>query len=311
MKLSSAHPIDQTLRKQSPGGSGRWGRFEFHHRAIRPAYDFWIVCDQLSEPEVIEVPPTNVVLITWEPPDRVYKQGFIDQFGAVMTSDRNIRHPNVHYAAQGQPWHLGRTLDELRDCQIPKKTKLMSIITSDKRLYPGHAVRLEFAHALHRALGGKADIHGRGISSFSEKWDVLAPYRYSLCMENSSVPDYLTEKLPDCFLAYTFPFYWGAPNADDYFPPESYMALNLEDPTSAIETITQTIKRAGHWESRVDAVKAARAKYLEEESFFPMVANFLLTHFDPSAMPASVRLEPEAKSSTVRRLISRMRTPHR
>lgn len=275
---------------------------------MRPTYDFWVVCDQLPEPEALRVPPTNVVLITWEPPDRLYKQGFIDQFGAVLTSDRNMRHPNVHYAPQGQPWHLGRTFDELRDCQVPKKVKLMSIITSDKRLYAGHGVRLEFAHALHRALAGRADIHGRGINSFSEKWDVLAPYRYSLCMENSSMPDYLSEKLPDCFLAYTFPFYWGAPNAADYFPRESFVALNLEDPTAAIETITRTIERTDHWESNLDAVKAARAKYLEEESFFPRLAKFLLTHFTPSAVPAKVTLKPEARPPTVRRLLARMWT---
>lgn len=307
VKLSSAHPIDEALRKQTPGGSGRWGSFEFHHRAVRPSYDFWVVCDELSEPEAVEVPPSNVVLITWEPPERSYKQAFIAQFSAVITSDEKLRHPNVHYLPQGQPWHIGKTLDELLRYEPPKKTKLMSIITSDKRLYRGHSLRLDFAHALHRALEGEADIYGRGINPFAEKWDVLAPYRYSLCMENSSVPDYLTEKLPDCFLAFTFPFYWGAPNAGDYYPRDSFMALDLQDPTAAIEQILHAIGSPEHWESRLNSLRVARQRYLGEESLFPMLARLLSTRFRRSAAAERVTLRPEARPSNWRGLVAQMR----
>ena len=35
--------------------------------------------------------------------------------------------------------------------------------------------------------------------------------------------------LPDAFLGYTLPFYHGCPNANEYFPPESFIPIDIND----------------------------------------------------------------------------------
>jgi hypothetical protein len=40
---------------------------------------------------------------------------------------------------------------------------------------------------------------------------------FSVAIENSSEPNYFTEKVIDCFLTYTVPLYWGCSNIESYF----------------------------------------------------------------------------------------------
>lgn len=40
---------------------------------------------------------------------------------------------------------------------------------------------------------------------------------FSVAIENSSEPNYFTEKVIDCFLTYTIPLYWGCSNIESYF----------------------------------------------------------------------------------------------
>jgi hypothetical protein len=48
-----------------------------------------------------------------------------------------------------------------------------------------------------------------------------------LCFENSSSPNYLTEKLLNAWLGNTIPIYWGAANAVKWLNPKAF--LYLED----------------------------------------------------------------------------------
>ena len=48
------------------------------------------------------------------------------------------------------------------------------------------------------------------------------------------------EKLSDAFLGATLLFYFGCPNAGDYFPEESFIPIDIND----VEGASGTIKRA-------------------------------------------------------------------
>lgn len=57
----------------------------------------------------------------------------------------------------------------------------------------------------------------------NSKMDVLAQYRFSLCLENMPMTGYLTEKIFDCLYAGTVPIYLGAPDIEDLLPAEAYI----------------------------------------------------------------------------------------
>ncbi|MDB2522374.1 glycosyltransferase family 10 [Planktomarina temperata] len=53
--------------------------------------------------------------------------------------------------------------------------------------------------------------------SMDDKLESLRDYRFHIAIENSSYDGYFTEKITDCFLAGTYPIYYGCKNLDQYF----------------------------------------------------------------------------------------------
>jgi hypothetical protein len=97
-----------------------------------------------------------------------------------------------------------------------EKTNLLSLIASKKNNLEGHKLRHKIVNYL-RSIDLDADIMGRGYKSFENKEDGLAPYHYSIVIENNQESNYFTEKLIDCFLCETIPIYWGSSNIGNYF----------------------------------------------------------------------------------------------
>jgi hypothetical protein len=93
---------------------------------------------------------------------------------------------------------------------------LLSLIASKKNNLEGHKLRHKIVNYL-RSIDLDADIMGRGYKSFENKEDGLAPYHYSIVIENNQESNYFTEKLIDCFLCETIPIYWGSSNIGNYF----------------------------------------------------------------------------------------------
>lgn len=96
------------------------------------------------------------------------------------------------------------------------KDRDVSLIASSKRTYEGHLLRHEVVDRLRQG-GISADIMGRGYKPFADKADGLAPYRFSVVIENLREPSYFTEKLVDALICRTVPIYWGAPDIGQYF----------------------------------------------------------------------------------------------
>jgi len=59
-----------------------------------------------------------------------------------------------------------------------------------------------------------------------KKFDVYRRYDFSLCLENMSMSGYITEKIFDSIFARCIPIYWGAPDIEDYIPPDCFIALH-------------------------------------------------------------------------------------
>jgi hypothetical protein len=99
------------------------------------------------------------------------------------------------------------------DQMIYDKSKLVSIIASAKMQTDGHRLR----HDVITQLGDKMSVYGRGFNPVEHKVAALAPYKFSVVIENCARKGWFTEKLIDCFATGTIPIYYGAPDIGDFF----------------------------------------------------------------------------------------------
>ncbi|HOX15130.1 MAG TPA: glycosyltransferase family 10 [Smithellaceae bacterium] len=285
VKLS--HPPWPIVR-QTPGQSGTWGECRFFCNIDINQCDYWFVLESPgSKKETALCPKTNTVFIAGEPPTiKTYQREFLDQFAAVISSDININHPHPIFQQSGLPWHVGRRqrnhiniqftkdYDELKGMTSIPKRKLLSVVTSSKIMTEGHRRRFEFARQLKTHFGDKIDLFGRGLNEIEDKWDALADYRYHVAIENSEVKHYWTEKLADAFLAGCYPIYHGCPNITDYFSPESFSPININDPKKAI-TVIESCMEQNKYESSLRRIWESREKVLDRYNLFALIAEYI------------------------------------
>jgi len=119
------------------------------------------------------------------------------------------------------PWILEKNR------MIYPKTKLVSMIASNKDWLRGHQNRLQWVEK----LGDKVDLFGRGRpNQLNYKEDGLRDYMFSVTIENDNTDMFFTEKLADNFVTGTVPIYWGSRKVvEKYFDPTGVIFLE-DDP---------------------------------------------------------------------------------
>ncbi|UTS81319.1 hypothetical protein [Phaeobacter piscinae] len=143
---------------------------------------------------------------------------------------------------------------EWRDLTVEKCADL-SVIASAKRDHPGHKLRHEIVAHL-QSTKPEAAILGRGYQPFEAKSDGLAPYRYSVVIENVRERNYFSEKLIDAILCETVPIYWGCPNISDFLDPTGMMlCASAEELRAAISMISE-----GDYAARLPALRAIKSE---------------------------------------------------
>jgi hypothetical protein len=117
--------------------------------------------------------------------------------------------------------------------KIHEKTKLVSMIASNKGWLRGHQNRLQWVEKLQ----DKVDLFGTGRpNQLRDKEDGLKDYMFSVAIENDNSDVYFTEKLTDCFAMGTVPIYYGSRKAvEKYFDPTGVIFLE-DDPN--LETVS-------------------------------------------------------------------------
>jgi len=271
---------------QTPASGGVWGDVCFHVNdpSVRK-YDAWIVYGELPGPETAVCPPRNTVLFLGEPPSvRRYDRGYVAQFGTVITCQDAIRHPDVRISFPPLPWRVGQTqamrghgsramsYDDLKATGIPQKSQLLSVVSSRKRITDGHCMRDNFVNALQKRMGKALSAFGMGRAVIDDKWDALAPYKYTIAIENCVHPHYWTEKIADAFLAGCLPFYHGCPNVAEYFPPGSFVPIDIGNVDGSIAVMERTM-RDGAWERALPAIDEARRLVLDRYNLFAVAAD--------------------------------------
>ena len=255
-------------------------------------YDWLVVYDdfpyeegskKVVASELLNCPRQQTILVTTEPSSiKCYGRAYTSQFGYVLTSQEPwaLPHPNRIYSQPGLRWFYGvgdqhvRTLSELLVATPPVKTRLISAASSDKKQrHTLHHKRYHFVQSLKRAIP-EMDIFGHGIRAMDDKAEAIDPYFYHVAIENHIAPHHWTEKLSDTFLGLTLPFYAGAPNAAEYFPSESFIPINLDDPSGATEVIKNAIS-SGEYERRLPYIREARHLVLTEHSLIKLLSNHI------------------------------------
>ncbi|WP_288955094.1 glycosyltransferase family 10 [uncultured Polaribacter sp.] len=157
-------------------------------------------------------------------------------------------------------------IKDIHSVNIIKK-KLLSVIASKKNNLEGHKLRHKIVDYLN-STNIDADIMGRGYKSFEHKEDGLAPYYYSVIIENNQESNYFTEKLIDCFLCETIPIYWGAPNIENYFDAQGMIICKTaKDIKLALKNINSK-----DYKSKLTWVKANRNRAMHYTNFEKRVA---------------------------------------
>ena len=266
MRIKLSINLKHPLLLQTPGGRGQWKDATFILNEEVAECDAWIVYEGLFGKETTRCPANQVILITGEPSDiRIYEPGWLRSFDRVRTVQPDITHPRRTVGHTALPWYLGPGYDQLSSGDFPAKTDDISVICSNKAMIGGHRRRLRFVEQLLEL--SPMPRFGRGFRDLPDKWEGLAPFRYSVAVENSRHDHYWTEKIADCFLAGTVPIYWGAPNIRDYFPADSMIVIDTLDPVE-VARIIKTEATPEAYQRRLPALREAKRRVLEEYNLF-------------------------------------------
>jgi hypothetical protein len=298
--------LGDIMLRQTKGGKGisSDGRYQFYINEDINDPDFWVVQGKgVRSTESTFVAPENTILVTTEPESvLVYPKKYTKQFGMVHSSQEQIKHPNLILGPIMIPWYVGfkqtkdkgfevtLTYDDFFNSKTPKKTKLISVITSNKAFTKGHQDRIDFVEKLKAHYGDKIDVFGRGYNDFDDKWDVLAPYKYHIAIENDSSNYYWTEKISDCYLTETFPIYHGCTKLSDYFPDTAFQSIDILDFESAVKIIDRIIKE-DTFEKHKAVLKECKLKVLNEYNLFDYIA-MLCDKLDSKSPKKEVVIKP-------------------
>ena len=205
--------------------------------------------------------PTYIWLLESKQIIPQYYQWIIDNYefvtsrvNGIFSCDKELcaKYPKISYSViNAVPW--------VQDRKVHEKTKLVSMIASNKRMCEGHAKRLQFVDKFR----DKLDFYGRGFNEISCKEDGLRDYMFSVGIENAVYDTYFTEKLTDCFACGTIPIFYGCKGVTEYFNEDGIIFL---DDDFDLSTLTKDL-----YYSKMDAIK----DNFERSINFPVAEDYL------------------------------------
>jgi len=194
----------------------------------------WLLESRYITPDIIEKVKQN-------------HERYTDSFDLIFTHNQELLalHDKFQFVPGCGFW--------IKEAKMYPKNKLVSMISSNKTMCPGHITRLKWVEALR----DKVDLYGRGFQEIETKEEGLCDYMFSVAIENGCYDTYFTEKLLDCFATGTIPVYLGAPDIGDHFNMEGIIVLEHPD---QIDELSEEL-----YNSKLDAAKdnLERAKAME------------------------------------------------
>ncbi len=282
---SSKHPL---FLRQLDKQNAYENYIFFENSTENHVWDNIIVYEEISEKLDLRCYDGGLIFVSGEPSDsRYYGRKFLNQFDVVVATHPYIKHKNYIYSQTSINWHFGYShelkrfaydMASLKAMPLPQKSKIASVITSSKKMMPGHLKRLKLIEKLKSKFGDKIDFFGKGINPIDDKKDALIPYYFHICLENSVEKHYWSEKIADAFLGFCVPIYSGAPNIEEYFPHNSYIPIDIDNIDSVAETLTPIFSEPEkYYFEKLNDLENARKLVLEKYNFFPFLINIIET----------------------------------
>jgi hypothetical protein len=205
-----------------------------------------------------------------------YCKYIVAQDASMFSGENIIEHP-LFMLTQSTDWH-----HFYMSSNFPKFNR-MSIVSSNY----GHKLNYVKRHALFKGLlNTDLDIHFYGRDwdltdprykgSPYNKSDAIVGYEYSIAIENSSYPNYLTEKFFDLTVCNTVPLYYGCPNVADIYPAQSFIELDFTGPIEKTVEQVREIYEKDDYLARLPHVLEAKDLYYTKYNIF----NFLQQMID-------------------------------
>jgi hypothetical protein len=282
-------PDHRRWLRQLPDGRPEWGRCRFVLDPDARRYDWLAVYDDLPaargerfslSEERLACPRAHTLLVTTEPSSvKVYGRAFLAQFGVVVSSQEPwaVPHPDLVHSQCGLVWFYGMSSDNalsydaMKAAAMPAKPRTIATVCSKKRQrHTLHARRVRFTARLQRVLP-ELEVFGHGVRPIADKAEAVDPYRYHLAIENHVARHHWTEKLADPLLGFALPIYHGCPNAADYVPEDSFVAIDIGRFEESLERIRRAIRDDEH-AGRLPAIREARRRVLDEHNLFAVLA---------------------------------------
>jgi len=263
------------IMRQTPGFSKNWKGITFTTDNV-DSCDLLVALNRTKCD--LKIRTREAWLFSQESPIDLYKwhtKAFSD-FDRVFTFWDSSISANIINTQTALPWHIGKNYDELKNISIEScknKADEISWVTSSASDKEGHRLRLKFLDYL-RNVGFKFSLYGKGFNPIADKYDVIFPFKYSIAIENYSCADYWTEKIADCYLSWSAPIYFGATNILEYFPNNSLILIDPNEPKKALDTINRA-REESFWEKNISEIEIARNLILEKYQFFPWICKLI------------------------------------
>ncbi len=223
------------LVKQMPGGGPVWKNIECVDNMDDA--DLFVVFDRLPAHVESKVPRDRIIYMRREPP-HIFQDFKINTENYFAT----FNYPSFTDEYNPVTWWLGETYDELKSEAYSEKGKPVSAVVTNKWRKRAEFIKMLASNVSDLEVWGRwiysnsdgdfidSDAYKgklNGDSGCTSKREGIAPYQYSVCIENCSRDSYWTEKIVDSILCWTVPIYFGAPNIHKFFPEEAVHQIDL------------------------------------------------------------------------------------
>lgn len=303
-----ARPGEHSWIHQFPGNEPRWRNCQFSFDPEDSEYDWLVVYDDLPpvdkerrslRAEKLCCPEDRTILVTTEPSSiKSYFSDYTDQFGVVLTSQPEwaLPHKNRVYQQPALQWYYGVGSEssipfyEIERSLFDRKSSNFSVVgSSKKQTHTLHAKRNKFINEVTGACP-QIEVFGRDHKPMEDKAESLQHVRFHLAIENEYSLHHWTEKLADTYLGEAIPLYYGCPNICDYFPAESLIRVEIDQPEKTIDLINSLTE--ADYAARRKAVLEAKSRVLYEHNLFAVLTNIINARH--------CEIEAPSKSQTVK-----------